>query len=97
MNSGSIDCGQEHFLKSQHRPLLCHQFKGLFSTKKESFGGRKEMDRKNETDFKMCSKERQTGGSRPFSLLFGFFLCSYRREQNDCGVPLQGKGVETGC
>lgn len=44
----------------------------------------------------MCSKETQTGGSRPFSLLFGFFLCSYRKEQNDCGVQLQGKGVETG-
>lgn len=55
------------------------------------------MDRKKETDFKKCCKERPTGGSRPFSLLFGFFLRSYRKEQNDCGVQLQGKGAETGC
>lgn len=81
--------------KSQHRPLLCHQFKGLFSTEKKALG-KKRDGQKKETDFKMCSKEKQTQGSLLFSLLFGFFLCSYRKEQNDCGVQLQVKGVETG-
>lgn len=98
VNSGSTDCGQEHLKKkkkSQRRPQLCHQFKGLFPQKKKALEEEKGWTEK-ETDFKMCSKERQTQGSLPFSLLFGFFLCSYRKEQNDCGVQLQVKGVETG-
>lgn len=101
VNSGSVDCGQKLLGKllgkkktSKHRLLVCHQFKGLFSTKK--LWGKKRDGQKKETDFKMCSKEKQTQGSLFFSLLFGFFLCSYRKEQNDCGVQLQVKGAETG-
>lgn len=98
VSSASIDSGQRHLKKkkSHHRPLLSHQFKGLFSTKKKALGEEKRWPEKKKTDFKMCSKEKQSQGSLLFSLLFAFFLCSYRKEQNDCGVQLQVKGVETG-
>lgn len=36
VNLETIDCGQEHFLKSHHRPLLHLQFKELFSTQKKA-------------------------------------------------------------
>lgn len=63
-------CGQEHFRegkKSQHRPLHCHQFKGLFSTQKKALRREKRRARggKKEKDLKMCSKEKPTGGSSP--------------------------------
>lgn len=66
----------------------------IFHTK-ESFEERKEKGRKKETDFKMCSKEQQT--SRLKAPLFppffsGCFLCSYRKEQNDCGLRSEGDG-----
>lgn len=96
VNLGAVDCGQEHLKKkkSQHRPLLHHQFKGAIFHTKESFEERKDGGQKKETDFQMCCKEKQTLGSSLLSLLSSSFLCSYRKEQNDCGAQLGGRVTE---
>lgn len=49
VNSGSTDCGQEHLKKKKKKSTQTSALpsvQGAFSTKKESFGGRKGMDRK---------------------------------------------------
>lgn len=95
VNWGTVNGGQEHLKKSTQTSAL-PSVQGATFHPKESFGGKKEINRKKETDFKTFSKERQTWDSLLFFLFFGFFLSSYRKEQNDCGVQLQVKGVETG-
>lgn len=93
VNSGSIDSGQEHLKKKKVNTDLCSAISSRgYSKAKRKLWGKKRDGQKKETDFKMCSKEKQTQGFLLFSLLFGFFLCSYRKEQNDCGVQLQVKG-----
>lgn len=85
VNSRShIDCAVRNISgreKSQHRPLLCHQFKRLFSTQKKALRREKRRARggKKERFEKMCSKEKPTGGSSPLSFLSRAFLCCHRK------------------
>lgn len=83
-----------NILKKSTQSTAPPSVQGAIFHTKEGFEERKERSRKKETDFKMCSKEKQTQGSSLPSLLSGSFLCSYRKEQNDCGAR-SGEG-ETG-
>lgn len=80
-----------NILKKSTQTTTPPSVQGAIFHTKESFEERKEKGRKKETDFKMCSKEKQTQGSSLPSHLSSSFLCSYRKEQNDCGVQSGGR------
>lgn len=88
---GAIDSGQERLKKVNTDHYSTISSRSYFPHKRKLWGEKREGQKK-ETDFKMCSKEKQTQGSSFPSLLSSSFLCSYRKEQNDCGVQSGGDG-----
>lgn len=54
------------------------------------------MDRKKKQILKCALKKSRLKAPFFSPFFLASFFCSYRKEQNDCGVQLQVKGVETG-
>ncbi len=69
VNFRAIDCGQEHFKKVNTDHYSAISSRSYFPHKRKLWGEKREGQKK-ETDFKMCSKEKQTQGFSLPSLLF---------------------------